>query len=32
MSNEEYIIDNLITEARFFIDHKDDNETFLSQG
>ncbi|CAD8135763.1 unnamed protein product [Paramecium octaurelia] len=31
MSNEEYIIDNLITEARFFIDHRDDNETFLSQ-
>lgn len=27
---EEYSIDNLINEARFFIDHRDDNETYLS--
>jgi hypothetical protein len=30
MSNEEYVIENLINEAKFFVDHRDDNETYLS--
>lgn len=32
MSNEEYIIDNLINEAKFYVDHREDNETYLGLG
>ena len=29
MSSEELVIDNLIYEAKFFVDHQDENETYL---
>lgn len=30
MSSEEYTIDNLISEAKFYVDHQDENETYLA--
>jgi len=30
MSNEEYIINNLISESKFYVDHQDENETYLA--